>query len=196
MTRLHFLAAACLSLALAGCGSVPLPQHQASVETIQNLRGSGIAPVKIGAFTKDAKMPAKQDQSVVSRSVTVISPDSGSFAIYLGNVVKTELEAAGKFDANSDTVVQGVLTTNELSTGIGKGKGALGAHFTMTRAGAQVFDKSLVAEQEWEGNFVGAVAIPDAINHYQSLYKELAAKLLSDEDFRKAASAPAGPAVR
>ena len=26
-------------------------------------------------------------------------------------------------------------------------------------------------------NFVGAVAIPDAINHYQSLYKELAAKL-------------------
>ena len=196
MARWYVFAAACLSLALAGCGSVPLPEHQPSVEIIQNLRASGIAPIKVGPFTKDPKMPAKQDQSVVSRSVTVISPDNGSFAAYLGNVVKTELEGAGKFDANSDLTVQGVLTANELSTGIGKGKGALGAHFTMTRAGAQVFDKNLVAQQEWEGNFVGAVAIPDAINHYQSLYKELAAKLLSDEDFRKAASPPAGPAIR
>ena len=188
MMRSPLAAVVCLSWVVAGCGSVPLPQHQASVGAIQSLRSSDIAPMAVGAFVKDPKMPARQDKSVVSRSVTIISPDQDSFAVYLGNVVKTDLEAAGKLDANSDMVVQGTLTINELSTGIGTGTGALGAHFILTRRGTLVFDKDLVARQQWDGNFVGAVAIPDAINHYQSLYQELAEKLLSDVDFRKAAA--------
>ena len=88
----------------------------------------------------------------------------------------------------SGAVVQGVLTKNELSTGIGTGTGTLGARFTLTRNGAAVYDKDLVAQQLWDGNFIGAIAIPDAINHYQSLYKDLVEKLLADEEFRKAAT--------
>lgn len=177
----------CLSLLVAGCGSVPLPQHQDSVDAIQSLRSGDLASLRVGTFVRDAKLPAKADQSVVSRSVTVTSPDGGSFALYLGNVLKTDLEAADKLDPQSALVVQGVLTKNELSTGIGTGTGALGARFTLTRNGAAVYDKDLVAQQQWDGNFIGAVAIPDAINHYQSLYKELVEKLLKDEEFRKAA---------
>ena len=144
--------------------------------------------MKVGAFTKDPKMPANQDKSVVSRSVTVTSPDGKSFAAYLGNVLKADLEGAGKLDPASDREVRGVLTTNELSTGIETGKGALGARFVLTRKGTSVYDKSLVAQEQWDGHFVGAIAIPEAINHYQSLYKELVEKLLSDDEFRKAAS--------
>ena len=189
MMRFGLIAAALAAMvSLAGCGSVPLPQHQASVEAIQSLRGGDLAPMKVGAFTRDPKMPATQDKSIVSRSVTVTSPDGESFAAYLGNVLKTDLEAAGKLDPASGLEVRGVLTTNELSTGIGTGKGALGARFTLMRKGAPVYDKSLVAQQEWDGNFIGAVAIPDAINHYMSLYKELVEKLLKDDEFRKAAS--------
>jgi hypothetical protein len=81
-----------------------------------------------------------------------------------------------------------VLTKNELSTGIGTGTATLGARFTLTRNGAAVYDKDLVAQQLWDGNFIGAIAIPDAINHYQSLYKNLVEKLLADEEFRKAAA--------
>jgi len=190
MMRLRLAAGgqiAILALALAGCGSVPLPQHQASVEAIQSLRSSGVAPMKVGAFTKAPKIPALQDKSIVSRSVTVTSPDDGSFAVYLGNVLKADLEAAGKLGPASELEVQGVLTANELSTGIKTGTGALGARFTITRHGMAVYDKNVVARQQWEGDFIGAVAIPDAINHYQSLYKELVEKLLSDEEFRKAA---------
>jgi len=179
---------ACLSLMLAGCGSVSLAQHQASVEAIQSLRSGDLVPLNVGTFVKDAKLPAKADRSVVSRSVTVTSPDGGSFALYLGNVLKTDLEAAGKLDQQSGAVVQGVLTKNDLSTGIGTGTGTLGARFTLTRNGTAVYDKDLVAQQLWDGNFIGAIAIPEAINHYQSLYKDLVEKLLSDEEFRKAAS--------
>jgi hypothetical protein len=184
------LAAAVLAAmtGLAGCGSVPLQQHQASVEAIQSLRASGLPSMKVGAFTKDPKMPAQQDKSVVSRSVTVTSPDGESFAAYLGNVLKADLEGAGKLDPASDLEVQGVLTDNQLGTGIKTGTATLGARFILLRKGSSVFDKSLVAQQQWEGDFIGAVAIPDAINHYQSLYQELVEKLLSDDEFRKAAS--------
>jgi hypothetical protein len=178
----------CLSLVLAGCGSIPLPQHQASVEAIQSLRSGDLASLQVGTFIKDAKLPVKADQLVASRSVTITSPDGGSFALYLGNVLKTDLEAAGKLDPQSGAVVQGVLTKNELSTGIGTGTATLGARFTLTRNGAAVYDKDLVAQQLWDGNFIGAIAIPDAINHYQSLYKNLVEKLLADEEFRKAAA--------
>ena len=177
-----------LPFMLAGCGSVPLPQHQASLDAIQSLRSGDLVPLKVGAFVRDSKLPPKADQTVVSRSVTVTSPDGGSFALYLGNVLKTDLEAAGKLDPQSGAVVQGVLTKNELSTGIGTGTGTLGARFTLTRDGTAVYDKDLVAQQLWDGNFIGAIAIPDAINHYQSLYNELAEKLFKDEEFRKAAA--------
>ncbi len=158
------------------------------MEAIQSLRASNIVPLKVGSFTKDAKLPARADTSVVSRSITITSPDSGSFAVYLGNVLKTDLEAAGKLDLQSDAMVQGVLNVNELSTGISTGIGSLGARFTLTRHGAAVYDKSLVAQQKWDGDFIGAIAIPDAINHYQSLYNDLVEQLLSDGDFRKAAA--------
>jgi hypothetical protein len=187
MIRFRFMVAACLSLAVAACGSVPLPQHQPSIEAIQAVRASGIVPLKVGAFARDPKMSAQQDKSITSRSVTVTSPDDGSFAVYLGNVLKTDLDSAGKLDPNSTSVVEGLLNVNELSTGIGMGTGSLGAHFTLTRNGTAVFDKNLVVQQQWDGNFIGAVAIPDAINHYQSMYKELIDKLLSDEEFLKAA---------
>ena len=42
MIRFGLAAAALIAMTgLAGCGSVPLPQHQASVEAIQSLRGGG-----------------------------------------------------------------------------------------------------------------------------------------------------------
>jgi hypothetical protein len=50
-----------------------------------------------------------------------------------------------------------------------------------------VFDKTLSAETVWDSNFLGAVAIPDAFNHYTGLFAELAGKLYADPEFVAAA---------
>jgi hypothetical protein len=49
-----------------------------------------------------------------------------------------------------------------------------------------VFDRELTVQSSWESSFMGAVAVPAAMNQYQALYKMLVAKLVDDPEFRKA----------
>jgi hypothetical protein len=46
-----------------------------------------------------------------------------------------------------------------------------------------VFDKEIVATSTWESSFMGAVAIPAAINQYGALYQKLVGQLLDDTEF-------------
>jgi hypothetical protein len=69
---------------------------------------------------------------------------------------------------------------------IGEGKGALAARFVVVKAGKVVYDKELRAEAKWESSFVGAVAIPRAVNEYTTLHRQLVTKLLDDPQFRVA----------
>ena len=48
-------------------------------------------------------------------------------------------------------------------------------------------------DAKWESTFIGAVAIPDAMNNYYALYDKLTLSLLTDADF-KAAAKPVKPA--
>ena len=56
----------------------------------------------------------------------------------------------------------------------------------MTRDSKRVFDKELAVDAKWESSFVGAIALPAAINQYSALYKTLVAKLFDDTEFRAA----------
>jgi hypothetical protein len=49
-----------------------------------------------------------------------------------------------------------------------------------------VYEKEIAAEASWESSFVGAIAIPAAMNQYGALYKTLVSKLVDDPDFRRA----------
>jgi hypothetical protein len=97
----------------------------------------------------------------------------------------------GKLDPNSDLVVEGLLTASDVDSSVGTAK--LGAKFSLKRAGKPVFEKTLSVDAKWESTFIGAVAIPDAMNNYYALYDKLTLSLLTDADF-KAAAKPVKPA--
>jgi hypothetical protein len=145
-----------------------------------------MAPVAVGSFALAPGKDAGIDKGLDLRSNTVSSPVQGSFAQYLKENLSVELSTAGLLDPASKTVVSGLLTDSLLDASMSQGKGSLGARFSVTRAGAKVYDKELKASSTWESSFVGAIAIPAAVNNYTALYRELVAKLLDDPAFRSA----------
>ena len=70
------------------------------------------------------------------------------------------------------------------------GRTLVSAHFQVMHAGQTVFDKTLKDEHTWESSFIGAVAIPRALNEYQPGYANLLGQLYKDRDFLRACRAP------
>jgi hypothetical protein len=164
---------------------------QPSLQTLEALRASDLPAMRVGSFALAPGLPAELDKSAGVRAASLTSPEDGSFAKYLGKTLETDLRMTGKLDPNSDLVVEGLLTANDVDSSVGTAK--LGAKFSLLRAGKPVFEKTLSADAKWESTFIGAVAIPDAINNYTALYDKLALSLLTDADF-KAAAKPVKPA--
>jgi hypothetical protein len=140
----------------------------------------------LGEFSLEAGKPAALDAGLNIRSNTVSSPVDGSFAKYLKQTLSVELAAAGLLDAASDRVIHGRLTDSQVDAAMSRGTGSLAARFTVKRGGATVYDKEHRVGADWESSFVGAVAIPAAINEYSALYRKLVASLLTDTAFRDA----------
>lgn len=172
------------SLQLVGCANISMSPPKATLETTASLRGAALTPAAVGKFSPD---PAVSDKSIGLRGAnSVASPIEGSFAQYLRESLRVELEAAGLYDAASNTVISGTLTQSKADAAIGTGTGKLAARFIVTREGAVKYNKELSVDDSWDSSFVGATAIPAAANHYEGLYRKLTAKLLSDPEFRTA----------
>lgn len=179
--------AVALALELTGCASIKMSPPKATLATTAALRSAALAPATVGAFKLDPSRSASEDQSISLRGANnVSSPIDGSFAQYLRESVRVELEAAGLYDAASQNVITGTLTQTEADAAIGTGKARLGARFVVTRGGQVRYDDQLTVEDSWESSFMGATAIPMAAAHYEGLYRQLAAKLLNDPKFRSA----------
>ena len=176
-------------LALGACAMEPLPAPSATLDNIQAVRAANIAPLKIGDFVPGPGRPTEMDKEFAVRGGIQPAPE-GSFAKYLGDTLAAQLKSAGKLDPNSALVVSGVVTDTHVDSAMPTGSAALAAKFTLIRDGKTVFEKTLRVSDSWNSDFVGAVAIPDAINHYTGLYSNLAGALFSDPDFRAAANAP------
>lgn len=126
------------------------------------------------------------DRAILVRAGTEAAPE-GSFAAYLADTLAAELKGAARFDPGSNLVVSGIITDTHLDSVMPTATARLGARFTLTKSGRTVFEKTLSVESDWDSNFAGAVAIPDAFNHYSGLFPRLAAKLFADPEFRAAA---------
>ena len=182
ITALLFITGA----ALTGCAQVPMGTPAASVDNIQKAKSIGMAPVNVGEFALAAGKEPKLDQGLSMRGNGLSSPYDGSFAKYLKETLRTELQAAGLLDPASATTIRGFLTASQADAAIGQGSGTLAARFLVVRGGATVYDKELKVDATWESSFVGAIAIPAARNEYTALYRKLVGQLLSDPAFRKA----------
>lgn len=169
--------------AMTGCAQLMLGQPQASAENLQKARATGMAPVALGSFALAAGKPADMDKAMSVRSNSVQSPVSGSFALHLKETLAAELAAAGLVDPASTTVIAGTLTDSVLDVPVGRGTGTLAARFVVTRDGAQRYDKELRVSADWDAPFVGAVAIPAAMNEFSALFRKIVGKLFDDPDF-------------
>jgi len=183
---LRWAAIAMCSVTMVGCMSVKLPAPTANPENVQALKASGIAPATTGKFALAPGKDASLDTTVGGLRGSSLTPASGTFSQYLRDEIVAELKAAGLYDEGSNSVIEAQLLDSQVDAAIGTGTGRLAAHFTVTRAGKKVYDKDLAVDAKWDSSFVGAVAIPAAMNQYGALYKSLAGKLFADPDFRAA----------
>lgn len=145
-----------------------------------------MAPAKAGAFVLAPGKDAGIDKQLGGMRGSTVTPNDGTFSNDLRNVLVADLKAAGLYDESSDAVITGQLTDSQVDAAIGTGTGRLAARFTVTRGGRKAFDKEIVADAKWESSFIGAVAIPMAMQQYSGLYQALAGKLFADPEFRAA----------
>jgi len=180
------LAMVAVLAAMTGCASVKMPAPAPSAANAEKLRATKLAPAQVGNFTLAAGKPATMDTSLSGLRGSTLSPTNGSFSSQLRDEIAAELTAAGLLDPKSNAVIQGQLTDSMIDAAIGTGKGRLAAKIQVQRNGKTVYDKEVVAEATWESSFIGAVAIPLAMNQYGALYKTLVGKLFDDADFKRA----------
>lgn len=178
------LVALLVGSSLAGCVSVKLPPPTASADTVVQLRRESLGPAKDGTFALAADKPAAMDKSVGGLRGSSLGAEGGSFSGYLRDELVNELKAAGLYDPNATTSIDGYLTNSQLDAAISKGTGLVSARFVVKKNGTPVFDKELTADDSWDSSFIGAIAIPEAVNHYSALYKKLVRSLFDDPDFR------------
>ena len=178
---------ALMGLAAAGCANVAMPAPQPSLPTIRALRDGDLPALKVADFSLAPGMSQSSYSSVTIRSVVLSPPGGGDLAAYLQHTLEADLRAGGKLDDKSALGVSGILTKSDVSSAIGTGSGSLAAKFSLRKADKVVFEKDFSVSDQWDSSFIGAEAIPDAMNHYTALYDKLVQKLLTDTDFEAAA---------
>jgi len=177
------LAMGAATVAMTGCANVKLGAPVASIDNIQKEKASGAGPMAVGEFKLAPGLAADLDKGVSIRSNQVSSPVEGSFAAYLKETLRTDLQAAGLLDPASKTVVSAQLTRSQVDAPMDTGTAKVSARFVVKRDGRTAYDRELSASDSWPSSFVGATAIPAAINHYGSLYRSLVATLFGDKEF-------------
>jgi hypothetical protein len=172
-------APALLVLALAACVSPPAPKYQPAIGNTNVLIREG-SKLGVGKFSAAAGV---NNHSLAVRASELTGGSDGTFSTYLHDAIVVELQTSGRYDASSPLQISGVLTRNELSSGVGTGTAAVGAEFALLRNNEVCFKKTLVAEHKWDSSFIGAVAIPAAFTNYPTTVQKLLGELFADSDF-------------
>jgi hypothetical protein len=190
--RIHFRIAAQLLLLglLVGCASMPPPTYQSSVDTTQVLLEHREARLAVGSFTALAGVP-NAGLSVRGSQLSAGGNES-TFSDYLRNALITELKTAGRFDQQSQMRIEGILANNKLDAGAATGSATIAARFVVTRANVNVYDKTLTVTHMWDSSFMGAIAIPSAVQNYAGAIQKLVFKLVTDPDFVQATAGMKG----
>jgi hypothetical protein len=166
-----------LTALFSGC-SITAPNYSPSVKSVQSVKASNATPVAVAKATA-----AKADVNKVSLRGNPLNSPYGTYAGYIEAALKKELSDAGLLDEKSSVVINTTLTKNNIDTAMSKGTGDIAAIFSVTKAGKKVFEKEISAHDEWDSSFVGAIAIPNAVNAYPGLVNKLVTNLFNDKEF-------------
>ena len=183
--RARLLAAAALTaLLLVGCVSTPAPAYAPGNDNLTVLRGQPGARLAVDAFQA---APGVANDRLGLRGNSMSGGSDGTFTTYLQQALEAELRNANRHDAGSTIRVSGELLANRLdASGARTGKASIRARFVVTRGGAVAYDKPLQADHQWESSFIGALAVPTAMENYVATLQKLIGALVADPAFVEA----------
>jgi curli biogenesis system outer membrane secretion channel CsgG len=187
MSRWSFVAAALsLSLLAGGCVHAPAPAYQPGIANTLALRGNAETKMAVGEF---AAAPGAENTRLGMRGNSMSGAGvDGRFSTYLQQALTVELQNAGRFDPASRVRVSGLLVNNQLdASGASRGSCLIEARFTVEKDGKPGFSKAYRASHQWESSFMGAIAIPAAMENYVATVQLLLGQLLADPEFIAAA---------
>lgn len=174
------LIAAGLLCFLSGC-SLTAPKYTFSPEQVQVLRGADASAVNVTGVT--AQGADAHNDSITLRGSGLHSP-YGNYAGYLQEALTQDLHEARLLDSKSSIEVSAILLKNDINAaGMITASADIEARFTVKQAAQVRFEKTKSAHIEWDSNFIGAIAIPRAQEHYPALVSALLKELYGDPDF-------------
>jgi len=170
--------------ALSACANVPAPAYQPGIGNLQALRVAA-TPIGVDDF---AAAPGVNDRKFGLRADSMTGAGSdGSFSTYLQQALEKELRNAGRLDDAAGLRLSGTLTENRLdANGMSVGDATVGARFVLTRDGRVIYDQVHSVDHEWESSFIGALAIPAAMQGYSATVQKLVGELFADPAFIEA----------
>jgi len=185
MKRMYLLPACLAAIVLASGCSMMAPRYSASIENVQKLKDAGVQPARVGNFDST---PGKGNANPISiRGSSLASPYDGSYAKYLAEALRQDLELAGKLKADASIEISGALQKNDVNVpAMSSASGDLEARFIVKRGGETKYDQVKSVHDTWDSSFVGAVAIPRAQARYPIIVQKLLAELYADPAFLEA----------
>lgn len=178
------VAAVAALAAMTGCAT-KAPPYQPSIDNVNVLKKAGASTASVGGFTSAPGAPGALGISL--RAADMTPPNGGNYAQYLEEAMKIELDLAKRLDPKANIAISAVLVKNIINAGgISTNNGEIEARFVVRRDGEVRFEKTKRSTAEWESSFVGAVAIPKAIQQYPLLVQSLLGSLYADPEFQAA----------
>nr|WP_274708734.1 hypothetical protein [Pseudomonas sp. S11P7] len=170
-----------LALLLQGCG-MTMTRYEPSYENVQKLKQTP----PLNAISNPQVSAESGEGSLVVRANPVRSPPSGSIPAHIQDAITEELRKAGLLDPQAQRHLNVLVVKNELSAGMGTGDGKLAARFTLLKGNDVVYDATKTVSSQWSSSFFGFIAIPNAVNAYNPMLRDLLKDLYSDPQFIQA----------
>jgi hypothetical protein len=185
MNRTYLLPLCLATITLSSGCSLMAPRYTASIDNVQKIKDANLQPVKVGTFEST---PGSDNANPISiRGSSLASPYDSSYAKYLAEALRQDLELAGRLAPDAQIEISGALQRNNINIPpVGSGTGDLEARFIVKRAGETKYDQVKTIHDVWDSSFVGAVAIPRAQARYPVMEQKLLAELYADPAFIQA----------
>ena len=180
---------AALALAIASGCTHMAPAYSSPVANV-DAAAKLPAPVAVGTFTFKAGEEAKLN-NVGARADSYNAPTHGSYAEYIQEGAKSDLRTAGKLSDSAPRVLTGVVERNDLSAaGMNTNDAHITVRFKLAQGSRVDYEKAVTADNEWESSFLGAIAIPRAIQNYVVTVQKVLLQLYTDPEFSGALKKP------
>ncbi|MEQ1661814.1 MAG: hypothetical protein ABL877_03880 [Thiobacillus sp.] len=181
------LGALILAATLSGC-ALNVPSYSPRYEVIDQLKKKSINKLSVGDFQP---VDPKADVNRITLRGSPLQPESGTYADYLENALRSDLSEIGVYDPASGTRLDATLLKNDIDvSGFSTATGVISVRLNVSQQSKQVFEKIYMANIQFDSSFVGAVAIPRGQAEYPNLVRTLLQQIYLDSAFIEAVKKP------